>query len=72
MASNNYMEITLHFTACARTMPRTARCCSGGYTYHVLNRGNARGAVFHGADDSDAFLDLMAESSVRTPMRILA
>ena len=53
-------------------MPRTARCCSGGYTYHVLNRGNARGAVFHGADDYDAFLDLMAESSVRTAMRILA
>ena len=53
-------------------MPRTARSCSGGYTYHVLNRGNAAGAVFHGADDYDAFLDLMAESSVRTPMRILA
>jgi putative transposase len=53
-------------------MPRTARCSSGGYTYHVLNRGNARGAVFHGADDYEAFLDLMAESSVRTPMRVLA
>src|ERR1700677_1902268 len=53
-------------------MPRTARCCSGGYTYHVLNRGNARGAVFHGDDDYDAFLDLMAEASLRTPMRILA
>jgi hypothetical protein len=28
--------------------------------------------VFHGADDYDASLDLMAESSVRTRMRILA
>ena len=49
-------------------MPRTARSCSGGYTYHVLNRGNARATVFHKPDDFDAFLDLMAESSVRTPM----
>ena len=48
-------------------MPRTARSCSGGYTYHVLNRGNARATVFHKPDDYDAFLDLMAESSVRTP-----
>jgi hypothetical protein len=50
-------------------MPRTARSCSGGYTYHVLNRGNARATVFHNPDDFDAFLDLMAESSVRTAMR---
>jgi hypothetical protein len=32
-------------------MPRTARACSGGYTYHVLNRGNARATVFHKPDD---------------------
>ena len=31
-----------------------------------------RATVFHKPDDYDAFLDLMAESSVRTPMRILA
>ncbi len=53
-------------------MPRTARSCLGGYSYHVLNRGNARAIVFQKPDGSDAFLDLMAESSVRTPMRILA
>jgi hypothetical protein len=35
----------------------------------VLNRGNARATVFLKPDDFDAFLDLMAESSVRTPMR---
>ena len=34
--------------------------------------GTARAIVFQKPDDSDAFLDLMAESSVRTPMRILA
>ena len=53
-------------------MPRTARSCLGGYTYHVLNRGNARGAVFHKPGDYDAFVDLMAESSLRVPMRVLA
>jgi putative transposase len=53
-------------------MPRTARSCPGGYTYHVLNRGNARATVFHKPEDYDAFLDLMAEAAVRRPMRILA
>ena len=28
--------------------------------------------MFHKADDYDAFVDLMAESSVRTPMRVIA
>ncbi len=53
-------------------MPRTARSCPGGYTYHVLNRGNARTTVFHRSEDYDAFLELMAEASVRVPMRVLA
>ena len=53
-------------------MPRTARACTAGYTYHVLNRGNARAEVFHQADDYDAFVEMMAEASLRTPMRILA
>ena len=53
-------------------MPRTARSCPGGYTYHVLNRGNARTTVFHRSEDYDAFLELMAEASARVPMRVLA
>jgi putative transposase len=53
-------------------MPRTARSCSGGYTYHVLNRGNGRATVFHKPDDYEAFVKMMAEACVRTPMRILA
>jgi putative transposase len=53
-------------------MPRTARSCSAGYTDHVLNRGNAQSTVFHKSDDYDAFVDLVAESSLRTPMRVLA
>ena len=53
-------------------MPRTARACLGGYTYHVLNRGNARATVFHKPADYDAFIEMMAEASLRHPMRILA
>jgi putative transposase len=53
-------------------MPRSARSCSGGFTYHVLNPGNGRATVFHKPDDYDAFLDLMAEVNIRAPMRILA
>jgi putative transposase len=53
-------------------MPRTARGSVGGYTYHVLNRGNARSEVFHKPDDYQAFLQIMAEASLRIPMRILA
>jgi REP element-mobilizing transposase RayT len=53
-------------------MPRSARSCSGGYTYHVLDRGNARATVFHGPEDYDAFLEVMTEAAIRAPMRILA
>jgi len=53
-------------------MPRTARASTGGYTYHVLNRGNARATVFHKSGDYDAFLEVMSEATLRTPMRILA
>jgi hypothetical protein len=49
-------------------MPRTARACSGGYTYHDLKRGNARATVFHEPDDNEAFIEVMAEASVRIPM----
>jgi putative transposase len=58
---------------CPRTdMPRTARASQGGYSYHVLNRGNARAVVFHKDGDYQAFLELAAEASLRIPMRILA
>ena len=32
-------------------MPRTARASVADYCYHVLNRGNGRGEVFHKRDD---------------------
>ncbi len=44
----------------------------GGHTCHVLNRDNARATVFHEPDDYDAFVEMMAEATVRSPMRILA
>jgi putative transposase len=53
-------------------MPRTARGSIGGYSYHVINRGNARAAVFHKSADYAAFVEIMAEASVRVPMRLLA
>jgi putative transposase len=53
-------------------MPRTARASLGGWTYHVLNRGNARAQVFHKPADYHAFLEMMAEASIRIPMRVLA
>src|SRR5262249_41326845 len=53
-------------------MPRTARASQGGYCYHVLNRGNGRGTVFHKNGDFDAFLKLLCQAGERTPMRLLA
>ncbi len=53
-------------------MPRTSRAPAGGYCYHVLNRGNARAEVFHKEADFQAFLEILAEASLRHPMRLLA
>ena len=53
-------------------MPRASRVAAGGLCYHVLNRGNARAEVFHKDRDYDAFLRILAEASLRVPMRVLA
>ena len=53
-------------------MPRTARSLLGGYCYHVLNRGNARAAVFHDDEDYAAFVRLLRRACARVPMRLLA
>ena len=52
-------------------MPRTSRASLAGFTYHVLNRGNARSQVFHKPGDYAAFLGMVGESSVRLPMGLL-
>jgi hypothetical protein len=48
-------------------MPRMARGSVGNLCYHVLNRGNGRAEVFHKSGDYAAFLEAMAESSLRLP-----
>jgi len=53
-------------------MARTARVAEGGICYHVINRGNRRGTVFHTADDYDAFVRLIGRACARIPMRVLA
>ena len=46
-------------------MPRTARAAVGGLCYHVINRGNARGEVFHKPEDYAAFCRLLQEAADR-------
>jgi putative transposase len=53
-------------------MPRTVRASVGGICYHVINRGNARGEVFHKDEDYAAFVGLIEEACQRLPMRVLA
>lgn len=53
-------------------MPRTARASVGGICYHVINRGNARGEVFHKPEDYAAFCRLLQEAGERVRMRLLA
>jgi len=52
--------------------PRASRAAAGRFCYHVLNRGNARAAVFHKDGDYDAFVQIIAEASLRIPMRVLS
>ncbi len=53
-------------------MPRTARASVGGMCYHVLNRGNASGQVFHKEGDYKAFVELICKGCERLPMRVLS
>ncbi len=53
-------------------MPRSARALPGGLCYHVINRGNGRVQVFHGALDYQEFLKSMTAACDRLPMRLLA
>jgi putative transposase len=52
-------------------MPRRARSIQGGYVYHVLNRSNARAALFLKEEDYAAFERVLEEASRRVPLRIL-
>jgi len=53
-------------------MPRHKRCMTGGLVYHVLNRANAKAALFGTHDDYGAFERVLAEAHQRVAMRTLA
>ncbi len=53
-------------------MPRTARASVSGNCYHVLNRGNTCGTIFHDAEGYAAFVRLLRQTCARRPMRLLA
>ena len=44
---------------------------TGGYVYHVLNRGVARMRLFHKRGDYEVFEKVMTEALARLPMRLL-
>jgi putative transposase len=53
-------------------MPRRLRFSTGGYVFHVLNRGVARAAIFEKDGDYAAFLRILRDGAERQPMRLLA
>ncbi len=53
-------------------MPRAVRLIEAGTIYHVLNRGNARRALFAKDADFLAFLKLLDEALERYPVDLLA
>ena len=53
-------------------MPRGPRFAPGGLIYHVLNRANGRRTIFETSKDFTAFTDVVTESLIVVPIRILA
>lgn len=53
-------------------MPRGARVAVGGMVYHVLNRGNNRGTIFHKSADFDAFVDLLFEGKKQANVELFS
>ena len=53
-------------------MPRTARILRADGYYHVLNRGNGGGRIFHADGDYAAFLRVLAEGLERFGVELLA
>ena len=41
-----------------------------GCAYHIINRGNGRGEVFHKSQDYEAFLSLLATAKARHPVKL--
>jgi putative transposase len=53
-------------------MGRPPRASEGGLIYHVLNRANARLAIFDESDDYDAFLRVLGQAVQRFSVQLLA
>lgn len=53
-------------------MPRTPCIYVGGHVYHVLNRANARAALFDDEADYRRFTDPLAEERARAGMPVLS
>jgi len=53
-------------------MARQRRCASGGFVYHVTNRGSRKGLLFETREDYIAFERLIAETCEGLDMRINA
>jgi putative transposase len=53
-------------------MPRTARAIAAGYCYHVLNRGNKKGRIFHEPADYAQFQALIVRAQDRLELPLLA
>ena len=53
-------------------MGRPRRAADGGMVYHVLNRANARMAIFEKPEDFAAFEGVLEEAAARTQTRWLA
>lgn len=53
-------------------MPRTSRAASGGFVYHVLNRGVGRMRLFERARDYEAFEEILGETLAKIPLRVCA
>ena len=51
-------------------MPRPLRPIADGLVYHVINRGNARQAVFFDEGDYAAFLGALADLKQRKPFEL--
>ena len=53
-------------------MPRRLRVATGGYAYHVLNRGVGKMRLFAKERDFEAFEEIIGQAKERLPMRVLA
>ena len=53
-------------------MPRRPRFSTGGYVFHVLNRGVGRQQLFFTDHDYAAFQRVLEEARLQVPMRVLS